>query len=179
MRYVKGIQELQALLDGADVVRTRSVEGRATLADFLAAMFAYRPGLVRFLYRLRAGLVRLIGIRQHPLPDMDEWLPPDVPMLACGNIWYFSVSMAAEGRYWIGCCPAERHLTGFMGVVVQPLGNDRNRFHMITIVHYKHWTGRLYFWLISPLNLFFMNRLARAGLRGGPHGHAGGRSTVP
>ena len=54
-----------------------------------------------------------------------------------------------------------------MGVVAQSLGNGRNRFHMITIVHYKHWTGRLYFWLISPLNLFFMNRLARAGLRGG------------
>ena len=163
--YIDQIPELRAVLHGADVVRVLSVEGKKGLAEFLTAMFAYRPGLVRLLYRLRAVLVRLIGIRQIPLPAMDEWLPPDVPMLSCGNIWFFSVSLADKQRYWIGCCPHERHLTGYMGVVAEPLGQGRQRFHMLTIVHYKHWTGRLYFLLITPFNLFFMHKLARAGLR--------------
>ncbi len=164
--YIYRILELQAVLAGADLVRVRSVEGEKSLAEFLEAMFAYRPGLVRLLYRLRAFLMPLIGVRQLPLPTLDEWLPPDVPMLACGNIWFFSVSLADPQRYWIGCCPDERHLTGYMGVVAEPLDRGRQRFHLLTIVHYKHWTGRLYFRLITPFNRFFMHRLARAGLAG-------------
>jgi hypothetical protein len=165
--FIHRIPQLRAVLDGADVVRVRSVEGRVELARFLEAMFAYRPGLVRLLYRLRGLVVPLIGVRQPSLPAMDEWLPPDVPMLACGNIWFFSVSLADPERYWIGCCPHERHLTGYMGVVAEPLGRGRRRFHLVTVVHYKHWTGRLYFGLISPLNRFFMHRLARAGIAAG------------
>jgi hypothetical protein len=53
-----------------------------------------------------------------------------------------------------------------MGVVVEPLPETRRRFHFVTIVRYKRWTGRLYFLLIRPFNRFFVNRLARAGLAG-------------
>jgi hypothetical protein len=166
LRYIDQIEELQAILKDADYVGVKIVEGDVTLQEFLAGMFAYRPGLIRFLYRVRSGLVRLIGIRQQPLPEMDEWIPGDVPMLSCGNIWFFSVSLASEDRYWIGCCPEESHLTAFMGVVVEPLKGTRKRFHFVTIVLYKHWTGRLYFLLIRPFNWFFVNRLARAGLAG-------------
>jgi len=166
LRYIGQIEELQAILKDADYVGVKIVEGDVTLQEFLAGMFAYRPGLIRFLYRVRSGLVRLIGIRQQPLPEMDEWIPGDVPMLSCGNIWFFSVSLASEDRYWIGCCPDESHLTAFMGVVVEPLKGTRKRFHFVTIVLYKHWTGRLYFLLIRPFNWFFVNRLARAGLAG-------------
>jgi hypothetical protein len=166
LRYIDQIEELQAILKDADYVGVKIVEGDVTLQEFLTGMFAYRPGLIRFLYRVRSGLIRLIGIRQQPLPEMDEWIPGDVPMLSCGNIWFFSVSLASEERYWIGCCPEESHLTAFMGVVVEPLKDTRKRFHFVTIVRYKHWTGRLYFLLIRPFNWFFVNRLARAGLAG-------------
>ena len=166
MRYIDQVEELQVLLEDADYVGVKTVEGDVTLQEFLAGMFAYRPGLIRFLYRVRAGLVSLLGIRQQPLPEMDEWIPREIPMLSCGNIWFFSVSLAREDRYWIGCCPEESHLTAFMGVVVEPLEAPRKRFHFVTIVRYKHWTGRLYFLLIRPFNWFFVNRLAQAGLAG-------------
>jgi len=164
MRYIDQIEELQVILKDADYVGVKAVEGDVTLQEFLTGMFAYRPGLIRFLYRVRSGLVWLLGIRQQPLPEMDEWIPGEVPMLSCGNIWFFSVSLAREERYWIGCCPEESHLTAFMGVVAEPLDDIRKRFHVVTIVHYKHWTGRLYFLLIRPFNWFFVNRLAQAGL---------------
>ncbi len=164
MRYIDQIEELQVILKDADYVGVKTVEGDVTLQEFLTGMFAYRPGLIRFLYRVRSGLVWLLGIRQQPLPEMDEWIPREVPMLSCGNIWFFSVSLAREERYWIGCCPEESHLTAFMGVVAEPLDDIRKRFHVVTIVHYKHWTGRLYFLLIRPFNWFFVNRLAQAGL---------------
>ncbi|MFO7708029.1 MAG: DUF2867 domain-containing protein [Desulfobacterales bacterium] len=172
MRYIDRVEELQALLKDADYVGVKTVEGEVTLKQFLAGMFAYRPGLIRFLYQVRSGLVRLLGIRQQPLPELDEWIPGEVPMLSCGNIWFFSVSLAREERYWVGCCPEESHLTAFMGVVVEPLQAARKRFHFVTIVHYKHWTGRLYFLLIRPFNWFFVNRLARAGLAGNRVGAA-------
>ncbi len=166
MRYIEQVEELRVLLEDADYVGVKTVEGDVTLQEFLKGMFAYRPGLIRSLYRVRSGLVRLLGIRQQPLPEMDEWIPSEVPMLACGNIWFFSVSLAREDRYWIGSCPEESHLTAFMGVVVEPLPGTRTRFHFVTIVRYKRWTGRLYFLLIRPFNRFFVNRLARAGLAG-------------
>jgi hypothetical protein len=166
MRYIDQIQELQVILKDADYVGVKIVEGDVSLQEFLSGMFAYRPGLIRFLYRVRAGMVRLLGIRQLPLPEMEEWIPKEVPMLACGNIWFFSVSLASDERYWIGCCPEESHLTAFMGVVVEPLDVPRKRFHFVTIVHYRNWTGRLYFLLIRPINWFFVNRLAQAGLAG-------------
>lgn len=166
MRYIDQVEELQILLKDADYVGVKTVEGDVTLQAFLAGMFSYRPGLIRFLYRVRSGLVRLLGIRQQPLPELDDWIPKDIPMLSCGNVWFFSVSLARDERYWIGCCPEESHLTGYMGVVVEPLERPRKRFHFVTIVHVKHWTGRLYFLLIRPLNWFFVNRLVNAGLSG-------------
>ncbi len=172
-RYIRSIPALAPLLDGADHVSVRSAEGAVPLDAFLAGVFAYRPRLIRALYRIRAAVVRLIGVRQPPLPEMEEWIPSEVPMLSCGNIWFFSVSLARPECYWFGCCPEERHLTAYLGVAAQPLGKGRNRFHFATIVHYKHWTGRLYFLLIRPVNRFFVDRLLRAGLTGAPPPAAG------
>lgn len=166
--YIHGVPDLQVLLRGAHVVTVVSDEAEVALEDFLQGMFAYRPALIRRLYRLRALIVRLIGIRQPPLPPMEEWLPPEIPMLACGNIWFFSVSLARPEVCWIGCCPEERHLTAFLGVVVEPLAGVRKRFHFVTIVHFKHWTGRLYFLLIRPFNWFFTRRLLQAGIAARP-----------
>jgi hypothetical protein len=164
MGFIQGHADLQVLLQGADYVGVTSADAEVRLEEFLGAMFAYRPVLIRRLYRLRGLFVRLIGIRQPPLPPMEEWLPSEVPMLACGNIWFFSVSLTKPEAYWIGCCPHERHLTAYLGVVREPLGADRSRFHFVTIVHFKHWTGRLYFLLIRPINWFFARRLLRAGI---------------
>jgi hypothetical protein len=53
MRYVDRIEELQVLLKDADYVGVKTVEGDVSLQEFLAGMFAYRPGLIRFLYQVR------------------------------------------------------------------------------------------------------------------------------
>ena len=109
MRYLDQVEELQVLLKDADYVGVKAVEGDVTLQEFLTGMLAYRLGLIRFLYQVRFGLVRLLGIRQQPLPDMDEWIPREVPMLSCGNIWFFSVSLAREAA--TGSAAARKSLT--------------------------------------------------------------------
>jgi hypothetical protein len=40
------------------------------------------------------------------------------------------------------------------------------RFRVVTIVHYRHWTGRLYFNLIRPFHHWVVTGMARSGTRG-------------
>jgi hypothetical protein len=48
-----GLKNSRCCLKGVDYVGVKTVEGDVTLQEFLAGMFAYRPGLIRFLYRVR------------------------------------------------------------------------------------------------------------------------------
>ena len=163
MHYIETIKELRPTLENADYVGIKTVTGNNSLQGFVYKMLHYRPGLIRLFYRIRAFVVRFIGIRQEPLPDMPEWLPKDLPMLPCGNIWFFTVRGALEDRFWVAQCPNDRHLTAHIGVVAEPVRNEIKKFHIVTIVRFKHWTGRLYFGLIFPFNLILVDRMAKHG----------------
>jgi hypothetical protein len=163
MHYIETIEELKPLLKNAHYVGIKTVKGNNTLEGFISAMLHYRPRLIRLFYRIRAIIVGFIGIKQEPLPDMQEWLPKDLPMLPCGNIWFFTVRGALEDRFWVAQCPNDRHLTAHMGVVAEPAQGELKKFHIITAVRFKHWTGRLYFGLIFPFNLFLVDRMAKSG----------------
>ena len=168
MSYLTGIRTIRTLVDGADYVGLATVELHADLETFLKTIFSYRPGLIRFLYRIRAPLVRLLGFRQDPLPAMEEWIPDEFPMLSCGNIWFFTVGRVKADRYWVAGCPRDRHLDADLAVVAEPLDSGRRRFYIITVVRYKHWTGPLYFNLIRLFNLLLSNRMARVAARSLP-----------
>lgn len=168
MNYLTGIRTIRNLCDGADYVGIKTVDIEADLESFLATLFVYRPALVRLLYRIRAPLVRLLGFRQDPLPPLEEWIPDEFPMLSCGNIWFFTVGRVKTDRYWIAGCPRDRHLDADLAVVAKPLGNGRNRFYIVTVVRYKHWTGPLYFTLIRLFNLLLVDRMARFAARSLP-----------
>jgi hypothetical protein len=165
--YLDRIQTIRQLLTNADYVGIKSVEAACDLETFLSIIFSYRPHLIRLLYRIRAPLVRLLGFRQDPMPAMREWIPDEFPMLSCGNIWFFTVARVSADRYWIAGCPRDRHLDADMAVVAEPLGDGAraNRFHIITVVRYKHWTGPLYFNMIRMFNLLLVNRMAHYAAR--------------
>jgi len=166
--YLTGIRTIRKLVEDADYVGLATVELQADLETFLKTIFSYRPGLIRFLYRIRAPLVRLLGFRQDPLPAMEEWIPDEFPMLSCGNIWFFTVGRVKADRYWVAGCPRDRHLDADLAVVAEPLDNGRRRFHILTVVRYKHWTGPLYFNLIRFFNLLLVNRMTRFAARSLP-----------
>ena len=66
-----------------------------------------------------------------------------------------------------------------LGNVAEPLGNNPNRYYIVIIVHYLHWTGPVYFNLIRPFHHLVVWRMARAGARDmnlnheGHEGHEG------
>ena len=92
MHYLHTIPEIDELIRETHYVGMQRVAADCSLENFLRLIFSYRPHLVRFLYRVRALVVRVLGFRQDPIPGMAEWIPEDFPMLACGNIWFFEWS---------------------------------------------------------------------------------------
>jgi hypothetical protein len=47
--------------------------------------------------------------------------------------------------------------------VAEPVANGLIRYYIVTIVHYLHWTGPVYFNLIRPFHHLVVARMARAG----------------
>jgi hypothetical protein len=162
MDHLRHIDAIKVLIRQSDFVGLKVVESHDSLETFLRRMFAYRPRLIRLLYRVRAPLVRLLGFKQDPLPEMGEWIPDEFPMLPCGNVWFFTVRRVEKDRYWIAGCPRDRHLDADLAVVARPLASRRRRFYILTVVRYKHWTGPVYFNLIRLFNLLLIDRMAHA-----------------
>jgi hypothetical protein len=156
---------MRELFKDADHVGLKTIESGDRLETFLLKMFSYRPKLVRLLYRIRALLVRLLGFRQDPMPVLAEWIPEEFPMFPCGNVWFFTVRRVENDHYWIAGCPRDKHLDADLAVVTQPLEGPRKRFHIITVVRYKHWTGPVYFNVIRLFNYFLINRMAHSAAR--------------
>lgn len=163
--YIDQIPEITPLLEGADHIDIKVVEGAVTLRQFVAALFTYQPGWITFLYRVRAVFVRFLGMRQEGVPRPAAMRPEDVPMTPGDPAAFFTVVAAQEDRYLFAAA-TEQHLTAKLGVVVEPL-DDKRRFYVVTVVHYHKWTGRVYFNVIRPFHHIVVGQMARAGVRGG------------
>ncbi|GIH93074.1 DUF2867 domain-containing protein [Planobispora siamensis] len=156
------IPRLRALTEDADHVDVKTVEGDVSLREFLAGFISYEPGWMRLLYRIRAGFVRLLGMRQGELPSARGTRPEEIPFTPGGKLAFFTVTEAEEDRYFVAGA-TESHLTAWLAVVAEP-----GRFRVVTIVKYHRWTGPVYFNVIRPFHHLVVTRMARAGARGVP-----------
>ena len=166
MNCLEKYPELNRLLQGADHVDVKVVEGGVSMRQFIASMLSYYPWWIVFLYYVRAVFVRLLGMRQPGKPDELPWLKPeDISMTPGEQATFFIVRQAREEEYWIAETPEDKHLQAYFGIIVEPIADHLKRFHVITIVHYKHWTGPVYFNTIRPFHHLVVRRMARAGVR--------------
>ena len=165
MKLIDDIAEMAPLFERSDVVDIKTVEGLTPLRQFIASMLSYYPWWIVLLYRIRTVLVKLLGLAEHQAPEvLPNLQAEDVSFVAGNPVTFFTVRLAKEGQYWVGETPEDKHLRAYFGVVVEPLAQNRRRFHVITIVHYKHWTGPVYFNLIRPFHHLVVSRMARAGV---------------
>lgn len=166
MNTINKIPQISQLLEASDHVDIKTVEGQTSLRQFIASMLSYYPGWILFLYRIRAVLVKLLGLYKHPAPEaLPKLGSQDVSFVVGETVTFFTVRLAEEEHYWVGETPEDKHLIAYFGVVVEPLQDNLNRFHVATIVHYKHWTGPVYFNLIRPFHHLVVGRMARAGVQ--------------
>ncbi|MCP5105194.1 MAG: DUF2867 domain-containing protein [bacterium] len=164
--YIAGIKELKPLLDTADHTDVKVAEGHAGMREFIAALLSYYPWWIAFLFRIRSVLVRILGLVKHSIPGKFTALrPEDVPLTPGETAAFFIVRFAEENAYWVAETPPDKHLGAYIAVVVEPLNENINRFHVITIVHYKHWTGPVYFNLIRPFHHLVVRRMMKAALK--------------
>ena len=159
------IPQIVQLLENSNYVDVKTIEGPTSLRQFIASMLSYYPGWVVFLYGIRAILVKLLDLVKHPEPEaLPKLDAQDVSFTVGEAVTFFTVRLAEEQHYWVGETPEDKHLSAYFGVVVEPLEDSRNRFHVATIVHYKHWTGPVYFNLIRPFHHLVIGRMMRAGV---------------
>src|SRR5437867_5030449 len=163
-RYVEQVPAVALVLEGADHADVKTVEGEASLREFLAGMSTFMPAWVRFLFRARVVLVWALRLDERAIPEPRPLRPEQVPMQPGEQAFIFTVRQAEEDRYWLADVE-DRNLSSSLGVVVEPLGGGRNRFHVVTVVHYKNWAGPVYFNVIRPLHHLLVWRMTRAGLR--------------
>ena len=165
MNFIREIPEIALLLKGADHIDVKTAVGKISLRQFIASMLSYYPGWILFLYRIRAILVKLLGLYKHPAPEaLPKLGPEDVSFVVGEAVTFFTVRLAKEKHYWVGETPDDRHLSAYFAIFVERLDDHRKRFHVATIVHYKHWTGPVYFNLIRPFHHLVVGRMVRAGV---------------
>lgn len=173
MNTIGQIPQIAQVLKGANYIDVKTIEGQTSLHQFIASMLSYYPGWVVFLYRIRAILVKLLGLVKHPAPEaLPKLGPQDVSFEVGEMVTFFTVRLAEEKHYWVGETPEDKHLSAYFGVVVEPLEDHRKRFYVATIVYYKHWTGPLYFNLIRPFHHLVVGRMMRAGVQQANWGQA-------
>lgn len=165
---IAAIPELAAIAAGADRIHVKSVDCRKNLREFLSAALSYMPGWMRFLYRVRWVFVRLLGASQDGVPASLFVAPEDVAFANGEDASIFTVAAAKEGSYWLGQA-TDKMVTGYLGVIVEPLENGVNRFHIVTMVKFRHWTGPIYFTVITPFHHLVVMCMAReaAGVAAG------------
>jgi hypothetical protein len=152
--------ELAAIAEKADYIHVISVECQKSLREFLAGALSYMPEWMRFLYRVRWVFVRLLGARQDGIPSRRPMTPEEVAFAKGENASIFTVVAAEEGSYWLGEA-TDKMITGYLGMIAQPLGSGATRFHIVTMARFRHWTGPIYFTVIKPFHhlvVFFMLR---------------------
>lgn len=155
---------LEFFLAGADHTDVKRVEGGVPLDRFILGMLSYFPWWLRLLYRVRVGVAKLLGLEEQPTEaGLTDLIPRQVSFRPGSEVLFFTVRRAKEDCYWIAETPEDKHLRAYLAVFVEDTGNASRSFLVFTIVHYKHWTGPVYFNLIRPFHHLVVYRMARAG----------------
>ena len=158
--------ELKNILRNANHMDVKTVEGSVNLDGFIAAMLSFRPAWLSFFYRIRKVFVRLLGMRQEDDPEILKPLrAQDIPFQPDESASFFIVRHAERNRYWIAETPDDKHLRAFLGIFREERDQRVNRFHVMTVVHYIHWTGPVYFNIIRPFHHLVVKQMALAGVK--------------
>jgi hypothetical protein len=155
--------EFALFLRDADHVDVKCIDAHTSMRAFIAGMLSYYPWWVVMLYRLRQVLVGLFGLVKHDKPDTPPCLTAEEISFTPGEqATFFIVRKAEEENYWVSETPPDKHLSAFLGIVMEKTGPVARRFTVFTAVRYRHWTGPVYFNLIRPFHHLVVWRMMKA-----------------
>lgn len=151
---------IAAVLKAADRKDVRCVDCHKDLRQFLADLFSYMPAWLRWLYRARNVFAACLGQKPTPVETAPRLKPEQVSFAAGHPAAFFTVIAGQEGRYLVAEAK-DGMIAGYLAVAVQPLPGGLNRFHVLTMAKYLHWTGRLYYNVIDVFHHLVVHRMVR------------------
>lgn len=163
MSYLLDLREVKWLNQSADHFDAKTIEGQASLREFIAGMLSYYPAWIKALYAIRWGFVRLLGMKQENLPTAPNLRPEEIPFESGQWATFFQVHAAQEENFWIASA-TDKHLSACIIVAAETLQNQQKRFHVGTIVHYHNWAGPIYFNVIRPFHHLVVSSMMKAGI---------------
>ena len=154
--------ELAPFLDGADYVEFKEIESENSLREFVAGVFGWSPGWVKFLFGARYLLARALRLETARVPRRPPLRPEDVGFEPGDPVGLFRVQSGDPERYLVVGAD-DSHLSGYLTVVASPVAGARKRFQVGTIVHFHNRVGPAYFALVRPFHHLVIRGMLKAG----------------
>ncbi|OGP50599.1 MAG: hypothetical protein A2Y79_06815 [Deltaproteobacteria bacterium RBG_13_43_22] len=165
MEQIQKYKELDLYFQNIDYSDIKTIDGSASLRQFISGMLSYYPWWILLLFRIREILVYILGLEKQEKPKELPSIKPDELSFRPGEkASFFIVRNAKEDTYWVSETPEDKHLKAYFGVVPEALGDNLTRFHVFTLVKFRHWTGPVYFNIIRPFHHLVVSRMMRAGI---------------
>lgn len=152
MEAIRSVPAIRDMLDDADHVDAKAFTGGHGLREFLRRMINYEPCWFAALMNVRGVVAKLLGLKHGEHIKTAE--TREVNLAPGGMVGFFksvAVDDAESPRWWIGDA-SDKHLAAKIAVVAAPAPDGAKHVTVATIVHYRHWTGPLYFNLIRPFH---------------------------
>ncbi|SME90332.1 DUF2867 domain-containing protein [Desulfovibrio gilichinskyi] len=159
MDNLYAVAVLHELINGADYVDSKSFVSKCTMNEFLVRMLTYQPAWLGVLYKVRGVFAKIMGL-QHDVTSNKNVKIENFDFEAGGKVDFFTSVDYKSEQYWIGTA-SDKHLSGYIGVVSEPLESGETRYHMFTIVNFCNWMGPLYFNLIRPFHHLIMHCMGK------------------
>lgn len=163
MEYLNQFNEIEPLLQKANHIDVKVVEGNISHEAFIASLLSF-PKWIHLLFKFRIFLAKVLGLQHKAITD-PILESQDIPLIVGDTIRSFTVAMVKKKQYWVVESPKDKHLKAYLGVFVEPLKRDIKRFHVATIVNYKHWSGPIYFNIIRPFHHLLVYVLAKSAVK--------------
>ncbi|MBC8438738.1 MAG: DUF2867 domain-containing protein [Deltaproteobacteria bacterium] len=168
MYQIQKFRELDIYFQNVDHTDIKTIEGNASLRNFISGMLSYYPWWIVVLYRIRKFLVNILGLKRHEKPEvLPSIKTEDLAFEPGRNASFFIVRTTKENIYWVSETPEDKHLKAYFGVIAEHLSNHLTKFHVFTSVKFIHWTGPVYFNLIRPFHHLVVSSMMRAGIKRG------------
>lgn len=152
-------ENLDVSIDYLDSFSVCIDKGHEYSIDYLTALvFTSFPSWVNILMAMRNTIVRPFGLETAPLPTIEK-VERDVRYDKGDRAVFFTVSDRSKNEIVMG--EEDKHLIFRTSVLMTEEGDESQRIHLTTLVHFNNIGGKIYFTPVKPFHKIIVKSLLR------------------
>ncbi len=131
--------------DYCDTFLIEVKDNKLTPREVIAKIFSHNPTWLQALYKVRACIVKPFGIEAKSFVTKDliiEETPQEAIMQK-----------------------DDKHLLFYVDVYIEPIGENKQRIAITTLVKYHNWLGKTYFFCIKPFHRVIVPIVAKSAFQ--------------